>query len=101
MTICGTLGFFAACVGGGNLFLLDGAHGFSSLAINSTGSYTFTQYGPLGGMLVLTYSGGVEGGSVSYLQTTFTGQGTGSFVVTFYDASADPPVTSSGNFTVQ
>ena len=67
----------------------------------STGSYTFIQYGPLGGMLVLTYSGGVEGGSVSYLQTTFTGQGTGTFVVTFYDASADPPVTGSGDFTIQ
>jgi hypothetical protein len=67
----------------------------------STGSYTFTQYGPLGGMLVLTYSGGVEAGSVSYIQTTFTGQGTGSLFVTFYNGSANPPVTSFGNFTVE
>jgi hypothetical protein len=67
----------------------------------STGSYTFTSYGPLGAMLVLTYSGGVEAGSVSYIQTTFTGLWLGDFFVTFYDASADPPVTSFGNFTVQ
>ena len=67
----------------------------------STGSYVFTQYGPLGGMLVLTYSGGVEAGSVSYIQTTFTGQGIGSFFVTFYDASADPPATNSGTFVIQ
>ncbi len=67
----------------------------------STGSYAFTLYGPLGGMLVLTYSGGAEAGCVSYIQTSFTGQGIGSFFVTFYDASADPPVTNSGNFTVQ
>ena len=66
----------------------------------STGSYTFTQDGPLGGMLVLTYSGGVDVGSTSYIQTTFTSPGTGSLVVTFYDASADPPVTSFGNFTI-
>jgi hypothetical protein len=67
----------------------------------STGSYAFTQCGPLGGMLVLTYSGGVEAGSVSYIQTAFTGQGMGSFFVTFYDASADPPVTNSGDFTLE
>ena len=66
----------------------------------STGSYTFTPYGPLGGMLVLTYSGGVEAGSVSYIQTTFTGQGVGSFFVTFYDGSADPPMNGFGNFTI-
>ena len=65
------------------------------------GSYTFTTYGPLGGMLVLTYSSGVEAGGVSYLQTTFTGRWLGNYVVTFYDASADPPVTSSGSFTIQ
>ena len=29
----------------------------------STGSYAFTSYGPLGAMLVLTYSGGVEAGA--------------------------------------
>lgn len=52
-------------------------------------------------MLILTYSGGVEAGSVSYIQTTFTGLWLGDFFVTFYDASADPPVTSFGNFTVQ
>ncbi|MGA3283571.1 MAG: hypothetical protein ABSD57_03830 [Verrucomicrobiota bacterium] len=67
----------------------------------SSGSYTFTTYGPLGGMLVLTYSDGVEAGSVSYIQTTFTGQGMGSLFVTFYDASADPPVTSFGDFIIQ
>ncbi len=67
----------------------------------STGSYTFTSYGQLGAMLILTYSGGVEAGSVSYIQTTFTGLWLGDFFVTFYDASADPPVTSFGNFTVQ
>ncbi len=66
----------------------------------STGSYTFAAYGPLAGLLVLTYSGGVEAGSVSYIQTTFTSPGTGGCVVTFYDASADPPVTSFGNFTI-
>ena len=67
----------------------------------STGSYTFTPYGPLGGMLILTFSGGVEAGSMSYIQTTFTGQGLGNFFATFYDASADPPVTNSGTFTIQ
>jgi hypothetical protein len=67
----------------------------------STGSYAFTQYGPLGGMLVLTYSGGVDAGSVSYIQTAFTGQGMGSLFVTFYDASADPPATNSGTFIIQ
>ncbi|MGD0251935.1 MAG: Ig-like domain-containing protein, partial [Verrucomicrobiota bacterium] len=66
----------------------------------SSGSYTSTPYGPLGGMLVLTYSRGVLAGSVSYIQTTFTGQGMGSLFVTFYDAFADPPVTSFGNFTI-
>jgi hypothetical protein len=67
----------------------------------SSGSYTFTPYGPLGGMLILTYNGGVENRSVSYIQTTFTGQGTGTFFVTFYDASGDPPVTSFGGFTLE
>jgi len=67
----------------------------------SLGSYTFTSYGPVGDMLVLTYSSGVEAGSTSYIQTTFMGLGFGNFLVTFYDASADPPVTSAGNFTVQ
>jgi hypothetical protein len=67
----------------------------------SSGTYTFTSYGPLGGMLVLTYSSGVQAGSVSYIQTTFTGQGMGDIFVTFYNASADPPVTSFGNFTLE
>ncbi len=67
----------------------------------SLGSYTFTQCGPLGGMLVLTYSGGVEAGSVSYIQTTFTGQGMGDFFETFYDAFSDPPTTNSGSFTIE
>ncbi len=67
----------------------------------SSGTYAFTPYGPLGGMLVLTYSGGVEAGSVSYVQTTFAGQETGDYFMTFYDASADPPVTSFGNFTIE
>ena len=67
----------------------------------SSGTYTFTPYGPLGGMLVLTYSSGVQAGSVSYIQTTFTAQGMGDIFVTFYDASADPPVTSFGNFTLE
>ena len=67
----------------------------------SSGTYTFTPYGPLGGMLVLTYNSGVLAGSVSYVQTTFTAQGMGNSFVTFYDASADPPVTSSGSFAVQ
>ncbi|MGD0745805.1 MAG: Ig-like domain-containing protein, partial [Verrucomicrobiota bacterium] len=66
----------------------------------SSGSYTFTAYGPLGGMLVLTYSGGVQNGSTSYIQTTFTGQGMGDFFMTFYGAPASPPSTNSGNFTL-
>jgi hypothetical protein len=66
----------------------------------SSGTYTFTPYSPLGGMLVLTYNGGVLNGSVSYIHVTFAGQGAGSYFATFYDALADPPVTGFGNFTI-
>jgi hypothetical protein len=67
----------------------------------SSGTYVFTPYSPAGGMLVLTYNGGVLAGSVDYIQITFTGQGVGSFFVTFYDAQADPPVTDYGDFSLQ
>ncbi|MFZ0828083.1 MAG: Ig-like domain-containing protein [Verrucomicrobiia bacterium] len=67
----------------------------------SSGTYVFTPYSPVGAMLVLTYNGGVQAGSVAYIQITFTGQGAGSFFVTFYDALADPPVAGYGDFGIQ
>jgi hypothetical protein len=67
----------------------------------SSGAYTFTPYSPVGGMLVLTYNGGVLAGSVAYIQITLTAQGTGGFFVTFYDALADPPVTDYGDFSIR
>jgi hypothetical protein len=66
----------------------------------SSGAYSFATYSPLGEMLVLTYNSGVLAGSVSYIHLSFAGQGTGSFFETFYDATADPPVTRFGNFNI-
>jgi len=66
----------------------------------SSGTYTFTPYGPVGGMLVLAYNGGVLAGSVAYFQITFTSQGAGSYFVTYYDALADPPVGDYGDFAI-
>jgi len=38
LTICGALGFFAACVGIGDLLTFGGTHFFSSSSFNSAGS---------------------------------------------------------------
>jgi hypothetical protein len=67
----------------------------------SSGTYAFTPCSPVGGMLVLTYTGGVQAGSVAYIEITFTSQGAGSFFVMFYDALADPPTADSSDFSIQ
>ncbi len=66
----------------------------------SSGTYAFTPYSPVGAMAILTYNSGVLAGSVAYIQITFTTQGAGNFLVTFYDASADPPSIDYGDFSL-
>jgi uncharacterized repeat protein (TIGR02543 family) len=52
----------------------------------SAGSYTFTPYSSIGGILQLNYNDGVRNGGTAYIQTTFTAASHGTFFTTFYDS---------------
>ena len=65
----------------------------------STGTYTFTTYSLIGGMLRLNFTvGGLTG--IAYVQTTFVDNSDGTFFSTFYDSLSDPPSTAAGTFTI-
>ena len=66
----------------------------------STGTYTFTTYSLIGGMLQLNFTVGVLTGSIAYIQTTFADDSDGTFFSTFYDSLSDPPSTAPGTFTI-
>jgi hypothetical protein len=66
----------------------------------STGTYTFTTYSLIGGMLRLNFTVGVLTGSIAYVQTTFADDSDGTFFSTFYDSLSDPPSTAAGTFTI-
>ncbi len=68
----------------------------------SSGTYSFTSAGPCGAMVQLNFSNpaGLEG-SVSYLEVIFSDTSSGTFDVTAYDNSGDPPTAGVGSFLLQ
>ena len=68
----------------------------------SSSSYIYTQYSPVGGMVVATQtSPAAQAGSVVYVVFTFSSASAGSFYQESYDASGTETGTTSGTFTMQ
>ncbi|PYI84702.1 MAG: hypothetical protein DME26_12820, partial [Verrucomicrobia bacterium] len=93
--------------GSGNtttLKFLDGVR-FSKTPANngaagsSSGTYTFTRFSPVGGLLVVNFTDPADAGSVAYVQLTFTSATIGSYVVSFYDNLGNRSDASHGAFT--
>jgi hypothetical protein len=70
----------------------------------SSGTYTYTVYGPIGAMLQMTYTNSSNPyslvGDIGYVQVTFTQINTGTYYNTFYDNSGDPPFIDTGTFSL-
>ena len=67
-----------------------------------TGSYTYNQYSPVGGILVITYTRPADqAGSVYYIVLTFSSAGGGSYYLEAYDASGTEEGNFSDTFTVR
>ena len=68
----------------------------------SSGTYAFTSYSPLGAMIQLNFANPAAlAGSVAYMEVIFSDTDSGSFTITDYDNSGDPPTSGLGSFVLQ
>ena len=76
-------------------FMIQNASGGGT----SSGTYTYAQYSPTVGMLILTHTDPADAGDISYLQLTFNSAGGGSIVGDAYDTNSGGS-TAVGTFTL-
>jgi len=87
------------------LKFLDGTR-FSKTPANnggagtSSGTYTFTRFSPVSGLLVATFTNPADAGSAAYVQLTFTSAAGGSYLVAFYESPGNQTDLSTGTFTL-
>jgi uncharacterized repeat protein (TIGR03803 family) len=90
-----------------NTLNLVNAVGFTKTPANnggggsSSGTYTFTRFSPVCGLLTLTFTNTADLGSVVYVQTIFTNSTAGNYFVTSFDNLGVLQDTGTGRFTVR
>ncbi|MGO8674327.1 MAG: hypothetical protein ACLQVX_00500 [Limisphaerales bacterium] len=87
-----------------NVFASDGTLTMTGQRFGQgwTGSYTFTRYSPVGGLLTIDFTSPTEiVGSVSYSIITYSASKAGSWFTTFIPFGGGTQDTDYGTFTVQ
>jgi hypothetical protein len=67
----------------------------------STGTYVFTRYSPVAGMLVLTFTDAADAGQTAYVQVTFKSAAGGTYFTSSFDNTGTLTDTSTGPFTLK
>jgi hypothetical protein len=67
----------------------------------STGTYVFTRYSPVAGMLVLTFTDAADAGQTVYVQVTFKSAAGGTYFTSSFDNTGTLTDTSTGPFTLK
>lgn len=65
----------------------------------NSGNYTYVQYGPVGGMLIMTHTDVATAGEVDYVQVKFTAAKAGNFFFTSFENSGTLMSIDTGSFT--
>jgi hypothetical protein len=66
---------------------------------SSSGTYTFSRFSPVSGLLVFSSTDLADAGSLTYVQVTFTSATKGRYLVTAYESSGTRSDMKSGAFT--
>jgi hypothetical protein len=77
---------------------------FSHTGSNGTdnsGSYTYTKYSPIGGLLVLSITDGSDAGNIAYVEMTFSSATSGDAFATSYDGSGNQQDAHGGSFSLK
>lgn len=78
----------------------DGTFKLTTGSKVTTGTYTYAQYSPVGGMLILTGTAGGDAGSIYYVQMQFTSSSGGGNYISEFDDTLTQFGTLTGSFTL-
>ncbi|HEX4265005.1 MAG TPA: choice-of-anchor tandem repeat GloVer-containing protein [Verrucomicrobiae bacterium] len=67
---------------------------------SSSGTYTFTRFGPVNGMLAFSFTSPGDAGQSAYVQLTFTSATGGTYFAMIFDSLGNLTDTDAGSFTM-